>query len=271
MSRSSRSSVAPRSHYELLEVARGAPADEIKRAFRHLIARYHPDKVQHLGHEFQAIAAARAAELTEAYRVLSHAERRAEYDRLLGLAAAAPAPLAAPADDEPAVADGPRAGNPSRERASGDEFVRKAAIRRIREALDATAADTYDESELRGFDIACMPKARMFGRPKAPRLLGRVVAAVDAAAVRDAWRHAVRWASAREEICVLLLGSSLAPAPELAGAISDQRNKRPHLRLTLVPVDARDWAAHMPTDAPAVARDVLAWLRQQDGGGNKWS
>ena len=34
-----------------------ASADEIKRAFRQQIARYHPDKVQHLGKEFQALAA----------------------------------------------------------------------------------------------------------------------------------------------------------------------------------------------------------------------
>ena len=36
--------------------ARDAPADEIKKAFRREIARYHPDKVQHLGQEFQEMA-----------------------------------------------------------------------------------------------------------------------------------------------------------------------------------------------------------------------
>ena len=38
-----------KNHYDVLEVAPRAPADEIKRAFRAQIARYHPDKVQHLG------------------------------------------------------------------------------------------------------------------------------------------------------------------------------------------------------------------------------
>ena len=45
---------------ELLRHALGdadAPADEIKKAFRREIARYHPDKVQHLGQEFQEMAA----------------------------------------------------------------------------------------------------------------------------------------------------------------------------------------------------------------------
>jgi len=31
--------------------------------------------------------------------------------------------------------------------------------------------------------------------------------------------------------------------------------------LTLIPVDARDWDAHMPTDAPPVAKTLLARLR----------
>lgn len=46
-----------KTYYELLDVAPQASSDEIKRAFRREIARYHPDKVQHLGPEFQEIAA----------------------------------------------------------------------------------------------------------------------------------------------------------------------------------------------------------------------
>src|SRR5688572_22690180 len=48
-----------KNYYELLELAPSAPVDEIKRAFRREIAKYHPDKVQHLGKEFQEIAAIR--------------------------------------------------------------------------------------------------------------------------------------------------------------------------------------------------------------------
>src|ERR671931_525977 len=75
--------------YQLLEISPTAGIEEIKRAFRVQIARYHPDKVQHLGQEFQDMAAARAAELTEAYRVLSDGNERAAYDRLLAGTAAA--------------------------------------------------------------------------------------------------------------------------------------------------------------------------------------
>jgi len=47
--------------YILLGLGRNASLGEIKRAFRTQIARYHPDKVQHLGKEFQEMAAGRAA------------------------------------------------------------------------------------------------------------------------------------------------------------------------------------------------------------------
>ena len=70
--------------YRLLSVQPSATPEEIKRAFRNEIARYHPDKVQHLGKEFQDMAASRAAALTEAYRTLMNAELRADYDRLYG-------------------------------------------------------------------------------------------------------------------------------------------------------------------------------------------
>src|SRR5437667_9759339 len=100
--------------YQVLEIAPSAAAGEIKRAFRLQIARYHPDKVQHLGKEFQDMAADRAAELTEAYRILSDAGRRADYDRTLGAAPAAapPAPPrqaeTAPQPDEPVAQPEPQ-------------------------------------------------------------------------------------------------------------------------------------------------------------------
>ena len=89
-------------YYELLEIAPDASADEVKKSFRAQIARYHPDKVQHLGKEFQSMAAERAAGLTEAYRILSDEGRRAEYDRARAEAA-----------DDTREAAGPEAGAPS--------------------------------------------------------------------------------------------------------------------------------------------------------------
>ena len=96
--------MAYKTHYEQLELQPSASADEIKKSFRALIARYHPDKVQHLGKEFQEMAAGRAADLTEAYRILSDPGRRAEYDRTLDAeppTQPAPAPAPTPVSGRP--------------------------------------------------------------------------------------------------------------------------------------------------------------------------
>ena len=266
--------MALNNYYELLEIAPTAPADEVKRAFRAQIARYHPDKVQHLGKEFQTMAADRAAALTEAYRILSDSARREEYDRAFAEAGSAPppappptqgvpeAPPASASPPPPAGADArPRSSQFTKERATGDEFVRKATVTRLRQALDAVGGG-YDESQLRGFDVALLPKSRMFARSKNPRLLGRFVPRVDREAVADAWMQALKWGDTKnDEVCVLLLGTALAPAGELAGEIAEQRKKSRGAKLTLIPVDARVWDAHMPLDAPAVAKTLIARLK----------
>ena len=41
--------------------------DDIKQNYRDLIAKYHPDKVQHLGEELQRVAEAKTKEINEAY------------------------------------------------------------------------------------------------------------------------------------------------------------------------------------------------------------
>jgi curved DNA-binding protein CbpA len=273
--------VALKNYYELLEIPPQASTEEVKRSFRAQIARYHPDKVQHLGKEFQSLAADRAAELTEAYRILSDSGRRAEYDRAFAEAGATISPVAssepvtaehqgtADARHEPAstppsppLQDVPLRGSQFKaERASSDEFVRKATLSRLRQALEAVGGG-YEESQLRGFDLALMPKKKLFGSNTNPKLLARFVAALDREAVAAAWLQALKWGDTKkDEVCVLLLGTALAPAGELAGEIADQRRKSRGARLTLIPVDARVWNAHMPLDAPAVAKTLLARLK----------
>jgi DnaJ-like protein len=246
----------------------------VKRAFRLQIARYHPDKVQHLGQEFQAMAADRAAELTEAYRILSDEGRRGEYDRARAASAGTVAPpgSARPAAASPAAERPPspppqpeaqRSSGPQfqKERARRDEFVRKATISRLRDAIESVDSG-YGEQQVHGFDIAWAPKRKLFTRGKGPRLLGRFVACVDRDAVVDAWTQAGKTGgSAREDVCVLLMGSAVAPAGELALAIAEQRRRQRGTKLTLIPVDARNWDAHMPFDAPGIAKTLLARLR----------
>ena len=61
-------------YYQILGVAKGASQDDIKKAYRKLARKYHPDVSK------EADAAQRMAELNEANTVLSDPEKRAAYD-----------------------------------------------------------------------------------------------------------------------------------------------------------------------------------------------
>ncbi|PRW20497.1 dnaJ ERDJ3B isoform A [Chlorella sorokiniana] len=69
-----------RDYYELLQVPRSANEAQIKRAYRKLALKMHPDKVQ--GNEEEKKAAAQKfADVSHAYEVLTDPEKRKVYDR----------------------------------------------------------------------------------------------------------------------------------------------------------------------------------------------
>ena len=75
----------PGDYYEILSVSRDASKEEIKRAYRRLARKYHPDVNKEAGAE------ERFKEINRAYEVLSEPETRARYDRFgeAGVAAGA--------------------------------------------------------------------------------------------------------------------------------------------------------------------------------------
>jgi DnaJ domain len=275
-----------KNHYELLGVSTTAHADEIKRAFRREIARYHPDKVQHLGLEFQEIAASRAAELTEAYRVLMDVDSRRKYDDALQTGDAVTAPPSPkangqspaerrpPAPAEPQTATRTTSAEPAdqekvdrrfhRERATTSDFVRKAAIAKLRDAVRGVSGAAAPVT-VAGFDIAYVikPRKAMFRKSEPPvRLLARFVPQVDGAAVEEAWPLAARSGTFDGVVCLMLLGSGLSPARELGAAVAEQRRRARTSGPVIVPVDVRDWEALFPPEAPDVVRQLVHRLQK---------
>lgn len=63
--RAARDSIDP---YEVLGVHRGENFEEIRSRYKEKLLQYHPDRVQHLGKEFEEIAEQKTKEITEAYQ-----------------------------------------------------------------------------------------------------------------------------------------------------------------------------------------------------------
>jgi len=69
--------MAKRDYYEILGVSKSASADEIKKSYRRLAMKFHPDRNK----EDDGASGEKFKEVKEAYEVLKDSEKRATYDR----------------------------------------------------------------------------------------------------------------------------------------------------------------------------------------------
>jgi len=268
-----------RTYYELFNLPATADAEAIKTAFRREIVRYHPDKVIHLGSEFQEMAATRAAELTVAYKTLNNAELRADYDQTLedggpetpvpvppGASHPVPPPPVVPVDDPPADDPTPQGLRPSRfasERAGRDVILRRALSHRLQSVVESLYG-AVQMLTVRGFDFAFVPTARprLLSAPL-PRVLVKESETIDAAAVRDAWTQAsrARVHVGKSPVIVLLCSRRMAPAPALLGTLQalSRQPKTPGspAEIAVVAIDVSDWRCLLPPDASPAVRKLV--------------
>lgn len=273
-----------KTHYELLGLEPSADADSIKKAFRREIARYHPDKVIHLGPEFQEMAATRAAELTVAYKTLTDPALRDEYDASIsggfpppGMPQPSPSP---PSSESPAPP--PPAGPPEEdfktppptggrgrfaaERADRDIILKRAVANRVRGVVEGLYGK-LDVPVVRGFDLALVPVAKpRFLGAMPPRVLVRVVETADGASVTDAFGAAARARihSGKSPVVVLLCSRQVAPQHEISKANDANARQRrapdgPE-QVVVVVVDIGDWSCRLPPNCSTAVQKLMAEL-----------
>ena len=229
------------------------------------------------------MAAGRAAELTEAYR--DPVGRRRSAPSTIARSPRprpAPRPRAAPPQPAPAADARRRAPAPpppaagrappqtgaavhagAREPRSSS-CARRPSAASGRRSTRSAAATT--RRRLRGFDIALVPKSQAVRRQQAAAPARPVRrAASTRAAVADAWPLAVKWGAVDER-----RGLRAADGVGAGARRGSWRRRSPSsagrsrgAKLTLIPVDVRDWDAHMPLDAPAVVQGSAAGAAQR--------
>jgi hypothetical protein len=268
-----------KTHYELLGLDPSADADAIKKAFRREIARYHPDKVIHLGDEFQKMAANRAAELTVAYKTLTDPALREEYDASVAAGLPPPhvpqPPQPEPREEAPAPApsheppqdreDRASAGGSSRfasERADRDVILKRAIAGRVIDIVEKLYGK-LETPVVRGFDLAMVPvaKARFLGAAP-PRVLVKVLDMVDGAAIIEAFNVASRAKlhAGKSPVVALLLSGKIAPQTEISRAndVNTRQSKTPNRpdEVAVVIVDTRDWSCRLPPNCSPVVHKL---------------
>jgi hypothetical protein len=274
-----------KTHYEILGLEPTADADAIKKAFRREIARYHPDKVIHLGLEFQEMAATRAAELTVAYKTLTDPALREAYNA--SLAAGAPPHLTeTPRPDPVGDAADPQHPPPSledlkhetplatgskvrfaSERADRDVILKRAITGRVHGIVEALYGK-LETPTVRGFDLAMVPvaKPRFIGAPP-PRVLVRVLDKVDGEAITEAHIAAsrARVHSGKSPVAVLLFARRIAPQQEISKALETlaHQRKAPDApdEVAVVAVDIADWSCRLPPNYSAAVQKLTDQIR----------
>ncbi len=156
--------MAERDYYEVLGVDRNASETDVKKAFRRLAMRYHPDRNPDQGEE----GANRFKEAKRAYEVLSDGEKRAAYDQFghAGVDASASASAGASSGDPFNTIFGDIFGEVFGGRRRAGNQPRRGAHLRYRLDLDFEQAIFGDDIRIKvPREVACSPCGGSGARP----------------------------------------------------------------------------------------------------------
>lgn len=247
----------------LLGIALPASPDEVKRAYRRQISRYHPDKVQHLGEEFQVLAAEKSAQLTHIYQSLLESGGSDESVELASGGSDAGTPTAGAQTTSAADSPSPRPVN----RVSTwqavavgcPSLILGAAVDRVTQSVRWTLPRA-EEISVAGFTLACRTRQDwrgLFKRRPSEAVLLR--APSDAGpAPRQRIRDLLPGVDGAIVMFDLVLNPLGAWQHEPIGRTPPARPESDVFRVT---VDAMTWKARVPPHAPEIAHLILERLR----------
>lgn len=142
-------------YYAILGLDSDASSESVKLAYRRLAREAHPDRFGKQGHEAQAQASARMAELNEAYEILSDPRRRKEFDKEFRAWQAGEAVEAAPVQAAAPEVVTPQPVRPrARPEAVISSVVHQLSTRLLNELLSDHRVFHWREKRLEGFDWA---------------------------------------------------------------------------------------------------------------------
>jgi len=245
----------------LLGIALPASIEEVKRAYRRQISRYHPDKVHHLGEEFQVLAAEKSAQLTEVYRRLLESHGSDE------CADVGPTPAASPCGES--RVEEPTAPSPVNRMSSWQavdvgcpSLILTAAVDRVTQAVTSTLP-RVDELTVPGFAHAWRTRTDWRGflkRRPAECVLLRMPDEGQTKGRRTARiRQLLPGVDGAIVIFDLVVGA-VATDPQ-APASPRQSSACGERDVFNIVLDAMTWKARMPPEAPEVAHTILARVR----------
>jgi hypothetical protein len=244
----------------LLGITLPASPEEIKRAYHQQMSRYHPDKVHHLGEEFQALASEKAALITDAYQRLLQTmalESNVEDGTASSRTSSTAHSSAHHADDQ--------APSWKAVSMSGPSLVLDAAIERVTRSVVA-ACPRLEEVEISGYAFAGRSRSdwreRLRRRPADGVLVrtsvnGAPASRRQATKVRSLLPGVEGVIVIFEVVLDSVSGNDNDNGPD--GRRSAAARNEPGV--FTVKVDARNWGAQVPSEVPEFAHQILARLR----------